>query len=124
MSQALMSASERFLPRPGVSATAGTAATTKAKPTPIRMLRIHMFDRSAAVDAPARDAVVVLVRECQRAGQWTRRLSAHRHKFRASGLHIAGLVPGAALQDHRLPVPAPWHPEAGEGLWTDRPLQR
>src|SRR5580704_2612472 len=87
-------------------------------------LRIDMFDLPFAVDAPAGDAVVVLVGERERSRQRLGGLAACGDELGAQGLRVAGLVPGPALQDRRLAIPAPRHGEAGECLVVDRPLQR
>src|SRR5437867_3452324 len=109
MSQALMSASEIDLPRPGVSASAVLAPNASKSAREMICLHVDMFDLPLAVDGPARDAVVMLVGECERVGERRAGLSTHGDKLRARGLHVAGLVPGAALQHHRLAVPAPGH---------------
>src|SRR4029450_7154392 len=66
MSHALRSASEIGLPRSGVSATAAGAAQANAIAS--RSLRVDMLDLPAAVDRPARRAVVVLVGKPKRVG--------------------------------------------------------
>src|SRR5687767_14142479 len=60
MSQAAMSCSVIGLPSLGVSAHAA-AETASAIAVGSSMLRVDMFDAPAAVDAPAGEAVVVLV---------------------------------------------------------------
>src|SRR5262245_56540966 len=110
----LMSASVMFLPRPGVSASAAPAPNVVASARERRKLRVDMFDLPFVVDGPAGDAVVVLIGESQRIGHRPFGLAAGRNESGAGRLHIAGLVPGAALQDHRLSIPPPWHAEAGE----------
>src|SRR5262245_5690193 len=124
MFQAVMSASVIGLPRPGVSAAAVPAPKASTTARARTGLRIDMLDLPVAVDAPARDAVVVLIGERQRARHRFFGLAARSHELGASGLHVAGLVPGAALQHDRLAVPAPRHAEAGERFWNDRLLQR
>src|SRR4051794_6339932 len=82
-----------------------------------------MLDLPAALDPPARDAVEVLVGESE--DRW--RLfgfAAQGDEPGAGRLDIAGLVPGAALQHHRLAVPAPRHTKAGERFGLHRRLQR
>src|SRR5438045_606313 len=66
MSHALISASERGLPRPGGSARAMPApqAITRKAAAEIG-LSVDMFDLPLGVDAPARETVVMLVRERQ-----------------------------------------------------------
>src|ERR1700741_2739924 len=124
MSQARMSASVMVLPRLGDCAVAVPAAKARVAARAIKSLRVHMLDLPFAVDAPAGDAVVVLVDERERVLHRLRALPAQRDDLRARGLRVAGLIPGAALQDDRLTVPAPRHAEAGEGLRLRRALQR
>src|SRR5215831_1466442 len=121
MSQAAMSASVTDLPRPGPSADAALAARQSASPrTPTPsvgeiLLGVNMLDLPGAVDAPAGDGVEVLVqhrpdrRNCLQ-------LTAMGDEFGSGRLHVAGVVPGAALQGRGPAVPAPGHAEAGEGL--------
>src|SRR5262245_58331460 len=93
--QGLMSGSVMFLPRPGVSASAVlalNASSAKERMT----LRVDMFDLPFAVDAPAGDTVVVLVRERERACDRPLGLAVCRHELCAGRLHVAGFVPGAA----------------------------
>src|ERR1700675_1260540 len=129
MSQALMSASDIGLPSfgvgaPGVWANAATAPNDTPRRGAAEGLRIDMFYLPFAVDAPTCDAVVMLVGEGQSIGQRLPRLPPRRDEFGAQRLDVAGLVPGAALQNRRLAIPAPRHVEAGERLVVDRPLQR
>src|SRR5262245_43756908 len=119
---ALMSASEMFLPRPGVSANAADPNASESTRDKTRLC-VDMLDLPFAVDAPGGAAVVVLVRESQWVGHRPLGLATRGDKLRADRLGVAGLVPGAAEQDHGLAVPAPGHGEAREGLWVDRPLQ-
>src|SRR5262245_53158239 len=95
MSQALMSASGMFLPSPGVSATAAEPNASD-NATERRRLRVDMLDLPFGVDAPGRDAVVVLVREAERVGDRPGGLAAGRHEVGAQRLRVAALVPGAA----------------------------
>src|SRR5215831_5278945 len=123
-----MSASDSGLPRlgdgtPGLCAKTALAPNASAAARANWGLRIDMFDFPFAVDAPAGDAVVVLIREGEWSGERLPGLAPRRDEFGTQGLHIAGLIPGAALQDRRLAVPAPRHLEAGEGLVVDRLLQ-
>ena len=67
MSQALISDSDIGLPSPEVWANAGPALNDSARMSAHNGLCIDMLDLPFAVDAPAGDAVVVLVRECERA---------------------------------------------------------
>src|SRR4029450_8357153 len=122
MFHALMSASEMFLPRPGVSASATDPnATESARER--TSLCVDMFDLPFVVDGPAGEAVVVLVRESQWVGHRPLGLAARGDEFGPGRLCVAGLVPGAAEQDPGLAVPAPRDGEAREGLRVDRPLQ-
>src|SRR5215467_4839351 len=123
MFQPLMSASEMVLPRPGVSANAVDPNASESA-REMTTLRVDMLDLPFAVDAPGRDAVVVLIGESERVGHRTLRLTAGGDEFGAGRLRVAALVPGAADEDHGLAVPAPWHGEAREGLRMGRPLQR
>src|SRR5262249_57606125 len=106
MFHALMSASEMFLPRPGVSANAAdpNASESARERT---SLCVDMFDLPFVVDAPGREAVVVLVRESQWIGHGPLGLATRGDEFGAGRLRVAGLVPGAAQHDHALAVPAP-----------------
>src|SRR5947209_1140705 len=106
MFQTVMSASVIGWPRPGVSATAVPAPKPSTKARSKTGLCIDMFDLPIARDAPARNAVVVLVGERQRACHWLIGLTARSHELGAGWLHVAGLVPSAALQDDRLAIPA------------------
>src|SRR4051794_30341559 len=128
MFQGAISASVMGLPSPGVSALTAAKPSASAQPAAIaameKALRIDMLDPPVGVDAPARDAVVVLVGEAERVCDWLLRLSARGDELGAQRLHVAAFVPGAALQHHGLAVPAPWHAEAREGLGLHRLLQR
>src|SRR5579871_5557919 len=123
-----MSCSDMGLPRfgepPGLCAPTAPTLNTSAVARANSDLRIDMLDLPFAVDAPAGDAVVVLVRERERGGERLLGLAPRRHEFRAQWLHVAGLVPGAALQDRGLAIPAPGHLEPRECLVEDRLLQR
>src|SRR5712691_2731682 len=98
MSQVLISDSAIGCPSPGPSAIAMPEPSASARRAAAdRCLGVNMFDLPVAVDRPAGDAVVVLVRE----GQYGRDflgLAALGHELGAGRLHVAGLVPGAALQ--------------------------
>src|SRR6266568_1550865 len=89
MSQALMSASVIGLPRPGVSAIAVPAPKASTRASANSGLRVDMLDPPAAVDAPAGDAVVVLVGERQRACHRLLGLAARGHELGAERLHGA-----------------------------------
>src|SRR4029450_3361218 len=122
MSHALRSASEIGLPRSGVSATAAGAAQANAIAS--RSLRVDMLDLPAAVDPPARRAVVVLVGKPKRVAHGCLGLAAGGDELRARRLCVAGFIPRAAHENDWLTVPAPRHAEAGECLGKHRALQR
>src|SRR2546427_6169965 len=86
-------------------------------------LCIDMFDLPIALDRPGRNAVVVLAWEA-RYGRDFRGLAAHGNDLGAGRLHVAGLVPGAALQYRGTTIPAPGRTKPGEGLTRHRLLQR
>src|SRR5580692_11453591 len=121
MSQAAMSASVSGLPRPGPSEDAALAAKQSASPrTPTPrlgeiLLGVNMLEFPGAVDAPAGNGIKVVVqhrpdrRSCLQ-------FAALRDEFGSGRLHVAGIVPGAALQGRGPAVPAPGHAEAGEGF--------
>src|SRR5215469_758430 len=118
-----MSASLIGLPRPGVSARAVPAPNATKSKRAKGVLRINMFDPSCAIDAPAGDAVVMLIGEPQRVRHRLAGLAARGDEVGTERLHLAGFIPGAALQDNRLAIPTPRHAEAGERLRQDRRLQ-
>src|SRR5215831_8147773 len=66
-------------------------------------LRVYMFHLAGLVDRPARDGIVVLVRECSD-GRNSHRLAPHSDELGASRLHVAGVVPRAALQHGSIAV--------------------
>src|SRR5438093_6581477 len=120
MSHAPMAAGLIGWPRWGPAAAAAPAASQSARhAAAIIPLGVHMLDLPRAVNRPAGDGVEVLVRK--RHG-WRDRLHlpTFGHKLGAGRLHVAGLVPGAALQDGGTAVPAPGHAKAGEGLTQHR----
>src|SRR5258708_25093327 len=97
MSQPLMSASESGLPRfgdpgPGLCANAAPALSANAAARATNGLRIDMLDLPIALDAPAGEAVVVLVREGERGRERLLGLAPRRHELGAQRLHVAGLV--------------------------------
>src|SRR5258708_12446904 len=96
MLQAVMSASVIGLPKPGVSATAVPAPKASTKAREKTGLCIDMFDLPVAPDAPAGNAVVVLVGERQRACHRLVSLNACGHKLGPGWLHLGRLVPRAA----------------------------
>src|SRR5271165_5456297 len=102
MFQAAMSASAIGLPSPGVCAKAVPAPSPHASPNARMSLRVDMLDLPFAVDAPARDAVVMLIGERERGRQRFGGLAAGGNKLRAGRLHVAGFIGGPALQDGRL----------------------
>src|SRR5438067_5561368 len=97
MSHAAMSASVAGLPRPGACANAAGATQASTAATAHENLRVDMLDPSGAVDRPARDAVEMLVGESEHRRRRPG-LAAHGHELGAGRLHVAALVPGAALQ--------------------------
>src|ERR1700730_4332598 len=114
MSHAAKAAASNGLPRLGPSAEAAPAATQKASQTAgIRPLRINMLALPCAVDAPAGDRAKMLVQH-RRDRRDRLQLPALGDKLGTGGLRVAGLVPGAALQDCGAAVPAPGHATAGE----------
>src|SRR6266550_3681766 len=65
------------------------------------VLDIDMLHLAGPVDGPARRPVVVLARERGGVGHRRFRLAALRDDLCACGLHVAGFVPRAALQNRR-----------------------
>src|SRR5262249_3498629 len=86
ISQAAMSASEIFAPSPGGCAVAVPQARASARTA--RGLGVDMFHLPLAVDRPAREAVVVLVGERERARRLLR-LAALGDELGAQRLHVA-----------------------------------
>src|SRR5262245_59357033 len=124
MSQAAISAGSIGCPRLGPAAKAALRPGASARKTTKRgSSRVDMFHLPVAVDRPAREAVVVLVREPLHVRNLVR-LAALRDELGAGRLHVPGLVPGAALQHRRSAVPAPGHAEPGKGLGEPGFLQR
>src|SRR5262249_13775976 len=113
MSHSARSASLIDWPRPGVSAAALVASMSAAATR--KVLRIDMFHLALVVDGPAGDHVHVSHRK-RGDGHVHFRLAAFGDDLRTRRLHVAGLIPGAALQHHRLAVPAPGHAETGQRL--------
>src|ERR1700730_13077239 len=113
MSHSARSASLTGLPSPGRSAASAIIAPSVSArgTTAIKLLRINMLDLPFVVDGPARNDVHVPHRK-RRHGHVHLRSAAHGEHLVARRLPVAGFVPGAALQDDRLAVPAPGHPEA------------
>src|SRR5262249_40902274 len=119
ISQALRSLSLTGWPRLGDSARAAPASSSTAART---SLCVHMFHLSGGFDRPGGRPVVMLAGKARDVGN-TLGLAALGYDLRACRLHVAGLVPGAALQHRRSPVPAPRHTEARERLALHRLLQ-
>src|SRR6266851_4890654 len=112
MSQGAISAGSIGRPRLGPSATAVPAPNTKASAAAeIETLRVNMFHLAFAVDRPAGETVVVLVREAEDPRDLLG-FSALGDELCAGRLHVAGFVPRAALQYRGSAVPAPGHAEA------------
>src|SRR5262245_24163967 len=124
MSHDAISAGAMGWPRLGPAAQHVPAPSVSTKTT-MRRARscIDMSDTSVGVDRPARNAVEMLTRKTR---HWrdVLGLAAMRHKLRARRLHVAALVPGAALQQGRSSIPAPRHAETGKSLGEHRLLQR
>src|SRR6267142_1024370 len=122
MSHAAISAGSSGVPRFGPAAKAAPDPRASARAM-AGSLCVDMFHLPFAVNRPAGEAVVVLVRE----GQHVRDLlglAALGHELGAGRLHVAALVPGAALQYGRTAIPAPRRPEPSESLGEHRLLQR
>src|SRR5215472_7673904 len=116
ISHAAISAGSIGLPRPGPSADATLAARQSISPTAGDiLLGVDMFDLPVAVDPPAGDGVEVLIQHCPDRRNCLE-LTALGDEFGSGRLHVAGIVPGAALQGRGPAVPMPGHAEAGEGL--------
>src|SRR5215472_11722420 len=90
---------------------------------PGQALAVDMLDLPFLIDRPAGDDVHVPHREGGHRHVDLGRAALGEHLL-AGGLYVAGLVPGAALQHHRLPVPAPGQTEAGQRLGQDRRVER
>src|SRR5262249_40253924 len=97
MSHGLTSASEMGFPSPGVWGNAALETRASARRAADGGLGVYMLDLPIAADAPARDAVVVLVGKRQWAFHGRLRLAAHGHELGARRLRVAAFVPGAAL---------------------------
>src|SRR5215471_13706403 len=110
ISQAVMAVASIGLPRLGPSAAAAAPPSSSASQT-VEMsisLRIDMPDLAAAVDRPAGNGIEVLVRKCRKR-RHRLQLAAFGNEFGTRRLHVACLIPGAALQDCGTAVPAPGH---------------
>src|SRR5215470_8335629 len=122
MSQSASSASLIGLPRPGLSAAiavfaANATATTNARLLPVDMLRLPLV-----VDGPGCNDVHVSHREGGHR-DIDLGLATFGEQLGAGRLHIAGLVPSAALQHDRLAVPTPRHTKPGERLAEHRRVE-
>src|SRR6478735_152680 len=108
MSQSTRSASVTGFPSPGRSAAIVVAEprTSARGRTKGKLLRIDMLGLPPFVDAPTRNGIHVTHREGR-----NRRIdlgfAALGQKLGAGRLHVASLVPRAALQHGGLAVPAP-----------------
>src|SRR5882762_5934140 len=122
MSQAAISAGSMGVPRFDPAAKAALDPRPSARAM-AGSLCVDMFHLPFAVDRPAGEAVVVLVRETQHVRDLLG-LAALGHELGAGRLHVAALVPRAALQYGRTAVPPPWHAEPSKGLGKHRRLQR
>src|SRR5262245_56639798 len=118
MFHAATSDSEIGLPRCGAScATARTyPSETIVSAIEKRALRVDMRDLPGSTDRPRRGTVVVLTRERRRIGHRHLRLTTTRDDLGAGRLHVARLVPRAALEHRGSAVPLPWQAEARERL--------
>src|SRR6516225_7727081 len=111
-----MAASSIGFPRCGVSANEAPAVmASNSEAERIACLGVNMPDLPVARDAPTGDRIVVLIGKRQNR-RLLCQLAACGHEFGTGRLHIARLIPGAALQRGRTAVPSPGHAEAGEGL--------
>src|SRR5437899_899337 len=99
ISHAAISAASIGLPRLGPSAEAASAARQKASQTAVSsQLCVNMLDLPRAGDPPAGDRVEMVGQRHR--DRWDRlQLPALGDKLRTGRLHVAGLVPGAALQN-------------------------
>src|SRR5690242_14996407 len=97
MSHGAMSAGSIGLPRLGPSATAAPEPSVTASANAWRGLGVNMLHLPFAVDRPAREAVVVLVREAEDPRD-VPGFSALGDKLCAGRLHVAGFIPRTALQ--------------------------
>src|SRR6202049_2483031 len=102
-------------PSPGPSAASAAPARSASGTASANRLSVDMLDLPFAVDGPARDDVHVAHRECGHRNV-DLGLAALGEHLAAGRLHIAGLVPGAALQNHRLAVPTPRRAEPCQRL--------
>src|SRR6266478_4879278 len=101
MSHSARSASLTGFPSPGVSAAIAALATSTSETASAKRLAIDMLCFPFVVDCPAGDDVHVSHRECGHRNI-DLGLAALGEHLGADRLHIAGLVPGPALQHDRL----------------------
>src|SRR5215471_6178942 len=123
MSQSARSASVTGLPSPGSSAAIAPAPQSASANAQVKSLAVDMLDLPLLVDRPAGDDVHVPHREGGHRHVDLGRAALGEHLL-ARRLYVAGLIPSAALQHHRLTVPAPGQTEAGERLGQDRRVER
>src|SRR5262252_7888556 len=114
MSHSARSASVTGLPSPGRSAAMAVDASPRGM-TAARVLRIDMLDLPFGIDGPTRDHIHMSHWEYGHRDVHLGRAPLSEHLV-AGRLNIAGFVPGAALQNHWLPVPAPGHAEPRPSL--------
>src|SRR4029079_2856553 len=89
ISQAAMSASVIALPSFGVSAATAVARNVRTRDAASKLLRVNMLDLPAAADAPAGEAVVVLIGEAGRIDDRFLGLAPRRHEVLAKRLRVA-----------------------------------
>src|SRR5215831_15808294 len=123
MSHSARSDSLTGFPSPGVSAAIAAPETSTSETASAKQLAIDMLYLPFVVDRPASDDVHVSHRECGHRNI-DLGLAALGEHLGAGRLHIAGLVPGPALQHDRLAVPAPGRTEPGERLAQHRCVER
>src|SRR6266702_4389109 len=123
ISQRARSDSDIGRPSPGPSAARATPVPRASATVQARGLSIDMFHLPVPVDRPAREAVVMLVREAQHVRDLLG-LPAGGDELGAGRLYVAGFIPRAALQHGRTAVPAPGHAEPRESLAQHRSLER
>src|SRR5262245_8535740 len=124
MSQAAISLGVIGLPRFGLLPDAALEPRANAQATAVlQTLCVNMLHLPLAVDRPARDAVVVLVRKRQD-GWDLLRLAALRDERGAGRLHVPGLVPCAPGRSRVPTVPSPRYADPRESLGQHRLLQR
>src|SRR5215471_13027535 len=105
MSHCWRSASESGRPRLGDSASAAPAPARARRRTAIG-LRVDMLDLPFAVDAPARDAVVVLVGKGERRRDRLLGLAAGRHELGAKRVNDFGCTGSCSAASPQLLPPS------------------